>query len=612
MYRHCSPSAPFPRCGLGGTIALVALLAVLSSVTPGCGQNTTDEIPLGFRVLGTRIPPEAENIPITDGWAEVAPKTNLALPKLTAGDKRRGYVVFSKHYLESIYPTTRPLAAEITDRVEMFSAPGEYEPVTLAVHALRDIHGAQLVAGDLRGPRGSRIAASNIDIRTVRCMPVFAGPGKYTIRPTLLEKRPGIDIGRNTTAQFWITVWVPADSRAGQYSGKIRILGEGLRERSVPLQMEVLPVRLTTPPTLHGMYYNPVKFESAPDFVLLPLDEIRKDILNMKEHGMRTLFVSIPPVCEAAMVDGEIRYDLEPLRPFVKICRDAGFRGVIYNTSIREIVQVPLGGYTTMLAAYVDGFRRRGWPLPVCSVGDESDANNSLPEVLPMMAALRKDMPDVTIFTTVVFPENSEVHEPHIDIRAFSSYIDETVVEKTRKAGRQLWQYSGTAAYGQDPRGDRMYRGLWTAKLGLLGVLQWTYWRPVLDTNKPFNDLVGGRNNMTCWVFPGKDGPLPSLGWEAMREGTEDEKYYHTLTALIQQAGEAKNEDLRALAKDAERYLQQVCAQVDSSPRPDNKVFPIRRAADKLAPQFFDDFRRKAATYITKIEAKLASRKGAR
>ena len=581
--RWAFPSAPGRLFKAIAFVAawIVGLLASLSAA---------EEVPLGFRVMGTRIAATAENVSTPAGSKERAPQTNLVLPALSAEESSNGCVVFSKNCLELIYPSTRPLREEITDRLETFSPAGEYESATFAVHALREMKGVRIVTGDLTGPGGSRIAACSIDVRSVRCMPRQDGPGVYVLRPTLLEKPAELEIPKDATQQFWVTIWVPTDAAPGEYRGTIGIQAEGLTARSLQLEMDVLPIHLLRPATLHGMYYWTIDTPaSSADYKLMDLGRLRRDIMNMKEHGMNTVLVNIPPVCQASKDGKKVRFDMDPLGPLVALYQEAGFRSVVYNMSLRELRSNPLGDFPTMLSAYVAGFKERGWPEPICSVGDESDANNTRQQVLGQLADIRKRLPGITIFTTIVFPENSELHEPFVDIRAFSSYIDDTVVAKTRQAGRQLWQYSGPVGYGLFPKGERLYRGIWTSKLGLDGVLQWIYWWP-----------------STCYVFPGQDGPLATLGWEAMREGIEDEKYLFTLRTLIEQARKSSSKALAAAADDAEGYLHELYAAVDTSPRKDNNIFPVRQAADKLEVGFYDRMRRGIAGHVLKLTAELA------
>ena len=139
--------------------------------------------------------------------------------------------------------------------------------------------------------------------------------------------------------------------------------------------------------------------------------------------------------------------------------------------------------------------------------------------------------------------------------------------------------------------------------------MQWTYLRPVLDPTQPFNDLLpeATRNNMTCWVFPADDGPLPSPGWEATREGIEDGKYAFTLETLIDRvrSGTAEGADVMAQAKAAEVFLSDIYARVDASPRKDVSEFPVARASKKLDPEFFSQFRFDAARHIAKLNGEL-------
>jgi len=580
---------------------------LLVSVT---ASAVAENVPIGFQILGAKVPASAENVPIPDGFTEKLPETNRFLPELSENEKEKGYVVFVKNYLEPIYPRTRPLREEITSNLSIFSAPGEYEPVTFAIFALKNIEKVRIVVDDLKSPDGNTIKTSNIDVRIVRCMPrrVWAKPA-YVVRPTLLEKRPETNINKDSTRQFWITVYVPANSAAGQYFGTIRIIAKGLEESSLKLQLKVLPIKLLKTPTHQGMYCNFVDIGTAPMFKSLPPESIRKDIINMKEHGMNTIFLSIPPRCNSFKKAGKVRFSLEPLRPLMETCQQTGISTVIYNVVLDEIINNPLGDFQTMIMALMEGFSEMGWQELILSAGDEADANKTLPAVMSKLEVLKKSFPQILTYETIVFPENSEVFEPYLDIRAFSSYMDETVVEPTRKAGRQLWIYSGTSGYGIDPKGDRLCRGICAAKLGLDGALDWTYWRPAIDFNQPFNDLfpASDRNNMTCWVFPGEDGPLPSPGWEALREGIEDEKYIFTLNILIQKARKTKSKKLITLAQDAEKHLKKAYDQVDTSPRPDNNTFPMRLAADKLTADFFNEFRYGVAEYIIKLGKDLNS-----
>ena len=362
---------------------------------------------------------------------------------------------------------------------------------------------------------------------------------------------------------------------------------------------------------MHMMYYNPTYMTSWPD-PLAP-ERIRKDIRNMEEHGIKSVHVTYPTICEAYKdAGGQVVFKLDPIHPFGEACQRAGFGPIVYNVVLSELISSSLGDWATMIIAYNNGFVNRGWPNLIASVADEADANPERTALAQIrLAAIKNNVPGMQTYQNIVYPENSELFEPDADIRAFSSYVDDTVVAPTRAAGRELWQYSGTAEYGLNPKGDRLYRGIWASKLTLDCSLAWTYYHPVLDPAQPYQDLFVGatRNNMTAWVWPTVDGPLPSPGWEGTREGIEDKKYIYTLTTLIDKARETGYSYPAGVADAAELYLNSLYAQIDTSPRIDDTVFPIRRENEKLTSSFYN-FRSELVNHITALNKSLGDING--
>jgi len=114
---------------------------------------------------------------------------------------------------------------------------------------------------------------------------------------------------------------------------------------------------------------------------------------------------------------------------------------------------------------------------------------------------------------------------------------------------------------------------------------------------------------MTAWVWPTADGPLPSPGWEGIREGIEDEKYIYTLTTLIELARQTGYDEPAALADAAELYLDSLYAQIDASPRIDDSVFPVSRENEKLTSDFYD-FRGELVNHIRALNISLGDING--
>ena len=152
---------------------LLVVLLLTFFLVGGC-KSTERDIPLGFSVLGTIVPPEYEN-PSLHGFTEQFPPTDTDIPKWTQEQVDRGYVTYVKNYLDYIYPRTKPSQANITNRLSSFSARGEYEPITFAIYAIDEMTDVSVSVSDLTGPAGSIIKARNIEVRSVRCWARSAG-----------------------------------------------------------------------------------------------------------------------------------------------------------------------------------------------------------------------------------------------------------------------------------------------------------------------------------------------------------------------------------------------------------------------------------------------------
>jgi len=124
--------------------------------------------------------------------------------------------------------------------------------------------------------------------------------------------------------------------------------------------------------------------------------------------------------------------------------------------------------------------------------------------------------------------------------------------------GKQLWSYDcGLAPV--DAETSRYYFGLWAWKAGVKGCAIWAY----ADVANPagirdWNYIASHLDNMELtysFVYPAPDGPIPSLAWEAIREGIDDHKYLSTLAKLIEKA---KSAGRKQPAQRAERILNEI------------------------------------------------------
>ncbi len=122
--------------------------------------------------------------------------------------------------------------------------------------------------------------------------------------------------------------------------------------------------------------------------------------------------------------------------------------------------------------------------------------------------------------------------------------------DSNHQQGRKIHYISSGCYLGQEndwmPNRHGVGLALW--KSGYDGTGIWTYQRPNGD---PFNDLDANMRDY-CMVFPPRTPggpPVPTLGWEGVREGWKDYLYVAALETAVQQARQRGQSEAAALGE---------------------------------------------------------------
>src|SRR5208282_623672 len=158
----------------------------------------------------------------------------------TAEDRRRGYVAFQRDYMQDVYYNDTPRKHEVGGPLCGSAFAGEYESLTLALCPLADLGKVQVTVSDLAGPAGT-IPAAAIDTGFVsyRVSRVTMEGSVYTIRPRLVMPGGTVEMPKDTTRRFWLTVKTPADARPGVYKGVMTIASQHRGQAQIPIEFRV-------------------------------------------------------------------------------------------------------------------------------------------------------------------------------------------------------------------------------------------------------------------------------------------------------------------------------------------------------------------------------------
>ncbi len=541
-----------------------------------------------------RAPPE-----IWKNWRLIPHAPEPASPPPGPTERRRGFVLFHRPLVRNVYPDSHPQGRERFSQLEIQATPGEYEPWTFSVQALRDLDALSVaVVGDLRGPGGARIPAGAIDVRQVRCWPVrtnYSSMHTYKIVPELLDPVRAADLAAGRCRRYWLTVHVPDSAVAGTYRGRAALhfggaaAGEGKGEISLVLQ--VLPFKLLRDPNRDfGNYYRSpldrIRSGMPPAVIAALRRRAEAEAADMQAHGMTTVQM---PSLWARKVDGRWRVSMNLTPKRVAFLRRFGLwghpKGIMMPAFFTDYLYTRIMGkrwpkhlrgakmppqkffdIITDLIAQSEKIRiARGWPDFYYYPIDEA-----APEAIPLLArtlAAVKKVATAKTYATQVFelPYNRPL-DPVLDVWCSAWFcIDTKAVAAMRKKGRIFWCYPNFVACSRGvPNSARMTYGFGVWRMGYSCLIPWHYQAPC---GNPFTDFDATFGDW-CMAYPGPNGPIPTQRWEAVREGIDDGRYVYTLEARIAAAqksgrrpkavaaGRALLRELRNAVPVRKKYLQ--------------------------------------------------------
>jgi len=531
----------------------------------------------------------------------------------------RGYILHHRHYLDVVFPQTSP--GRPLRELSIFASLGEYEPATFCVYPLKELPKCELTISDLRGP--GIIPSDEVEIRKVRF--VYARPNyneffSYHVVPDILDRYTPQDLCPWTNHRFWLTVHVPEDAVPGTYRADVTLSSSGAQNSTIPLRLEVLPIRLREDPErMYAIYYhNPLSLARASE------DPVSRDywrrkaeaeLADMKRHGTKNFTTGLytPPADDK----GRFSFDFDAFQEEIDLRERFGFRSPIvlsvatggvyrkyvgdsYGSHLRNVRFPPEGFFsemTRMVEVIEKERKRRKWPEFLYYPVDEPSRS---PEAVRFMAGVLKaikEVPGVRTYVTAdpTHPEY-EPMKPYVDVWCTQPFLpDFETVTKEMEAGQvEYWCYPNHVSGENDHTpvaGARMTYGFGFWRSGFKALIPWIYQANFGD---PFNYLDGPY--MDFLNRSESDGtPVPVILWEAFREGYDDYRYIYTLERLIAEVQGDPDPRVKAEVERSRRLLMSIWRSI---------MVQAKYKHDGLwQSEVFDENRRAIAKQIVRLQA---------
>ncbi len=580
----------------------LALLAGLAAVA-GCSNRQADRVspplpgvtdtdalpPITTPVRSARAQPF---VPALFAGKELPYTESRAAPSPTAEEAARGFLLFSRPITCAVYSRSVPEAHERVDRLTAFATPGEYEPLSFSVYALREMRELRAVPSDLRCG-DNLIAARDLDLRLVTEW-AMRYP-RYTSEtwrrvPELLERVDTTSLAAGTCQRYWLTVRTPEEAKPGLYSGYVT-LGDTASARAVrlPILFRVLDFRLLRDPAKRYSVYAYDLQQHFPGREGERLNRaMRSDYDAMRAHGIDQ-FPTVP-LMETRNEKGEPEVAIRNPQAIDAMVA-AGFKGPL-----------PLcGGISHFYKKYVPGGKRenhwvidtfpqtdelyvsverafrklraefgaRGWPEPVVCPMDEVAAS-SAEFAARVYAAIRRAGLRTYITKDPVAPD-AEVYRRLDAVDIWCSQPFSVPYAKAVSDARYgYWSYPNHNAGEMKERevmqrGGRMTYGFGLWRSGYTTLIPW-HWRWTSDAKDPF-DYLNCRQSGCGTRIDEADEVIPAVYWSCFREGYDDARYLYTLQQAIHERQEAADPRVRALVAHGRQLLQEIWDAVPAESR---------------------------------------------
>ena len=469
-------------------------------------------------------------------------------------------VVFVTPWLERSDHGTQPHPDQIRDTISIAAAPGEYEPATISIRSVRPLQQVRLeVIGDLMSDAGDRIDAEAVTIRLAD--PFESWTKRDDIEQFLLRENT-VDLTGNTTRRFWLTVHVPENARPGTYRTKLIVgvpttelgpdLGRLQTIKALDFEVTVRPLRLLDAHETgmaYFMYNNTGYFSNLPggnETFVTPAYQ-KRVFEDMRRHGMTTATLYLYPVVEDQFSltrsdPGHLGFapSMEMLAETHLVAPDL------------PVIWLGAGGYGPGIWTQVlDERRRQGWPEIVFYGVDEpgeEDRNKRVRAFMREFEPFRERRFDDPVRLTTALGSSQGIqtvgHYFDLWIACMGQRIGESgVIADAKMHRKELWTYDCMLA-PVDAETDRYYFGVWAWVSQVKGCAHWCYFDAMPKLS---------------YVYPTEDELIPTIGWEAVREGVDDYRYLATLKQQVERAAEAGRDDL---VQDGEEVFAQARAMV--------------------------------------------------
>lgn len=427
--------------------------------------------------------------------------------------------------------------------------------------------------------------------------------GLGSVRPLWLYSPPGIrltgcvhtSLFAGEPKQIFLSVKIPADAPAAKYRGSLRLKASRGESSSIPIELDVLPFSLMEPKQDLMIWYRGSLDPRQSQFYVSP-ELFRTQLQDIYDHGFRSI-----SVCERDRTTAQLAIDIAEEIGFA---RHVLFRLIPANAEALRFSKLTPVFY---LSEELDNYMLDS-DEPKQSYLSEHRGNGAYCQIL--------NWASMTSIVNHRFAGRMADHQdvgykPTIISLALSRNRDFLASNHVPPHLEQCRIYYYWQSHMEKPNLHRVLAGCYLWKTGADGISPYCYQHAPVFPFSPFNDFDAWepgygdgslRDHMT--TYPARDGVIPTLQWEGLREGIIDLRYLTTLEHLLSLAESLDSPEAKDFAKEARNRRDIFLNRIDVlyvTIESDVETEPYTL----LSPREYHDFRRRMALDIAILNAHL-------